>query len=302
MTEAPSLTRTKDHWLGRFQAMASPCEILMDVDDRRLARRLLAIAQAEASRIEHKFSRYRKDSVIQRINHSDGQPVVVDEETAALLDYANQCYELSESRFDITSGVLRRVWRFDGSDRIPSADEVANILPLIGWHKITWRRPEITVPPGMEIDLGGIGKEYAVDRTARLIADQSDASILVNYGGDLYVNTPRRNGCGWFVGVENPASSPQLAEGSKSIHRFELRHGGLATSGDSRRYLLANGIRYSHILNPATGWPIEDAPHSVTVAAATCTEAGLLATFAMLQGAQAESFLRTEGVQYWCVC
>ena len=300
MSKTLTLTRTEDYWVGRFQAMASPCEILMDIDDERLARRLLEIAHAETRRIEHKFSRYREDSVVQRINRSEGRAVTVDDETAALLDYAAQCHQLSGGLFDITSGVLRRVWHFDGSDRLPSREQVNKILPFIGWQRITWTAPHITVPQGMEIDLGGIGKEYAVDRSARLIAAASQASVLINYGGDLYVNRPRRNGQGWFVGIENPdAAIP--SPGKESVKRFELRHGGIATSGDAQRYLLAKGVRYSHILNPTTGWPVEGAPRSVTVAASSCTEAGLLATFAMLRGNEAERFLDGEGVQYWCV-
>jgi thiamine biosynthesis lipoprotein len=301
MTKESSLTRVQDYWLGRFQAMASPCEILMDVDDGRLARRLLDIARVEASRVERKFSRYREDSAVQRINRSAGRPVEVDEETSALLDYAAQCHDLSAGRFDVTSGVLRRVWQFDGSDRVPTPEAVAAILPSVGWHKVTWERPAITLPPGMEIDLGGIGKEYAVDRCARLIAEESGASVLVNFGGDLYVNAPRCNGRGWFVGVEDPASRLPLGDSGSSRHRLELQHGGVATSGDTRRYLVKDGVRYSHILDPITGWPVQGAPRSVTVAASTCTEAGLLATFAMLRGAEAESFLEGEGVQYWCV-
>ncbi len=301
MTKESSLTRVQDYWLGRFQAMASPCEILMDVDDGRLARRLLDIAREEASRIERKFSRYREDSAVQRINRAAGRTVEVDEETAALLDYAAQCHDLSAGRFDVTSGGLRRVWQFDGSDRVPTPEAVAAILPLVGWHRVTWTRPVITLPPGMQIDLGGIGKEYAVDRCARLIAEESGASVLVNFGGDLYVNAPRRNGCGWFVGVEDPASRLPLGDSGNSRRRLELQHGGVATSGDTRRYLIKDGVRYSHILDPTTGWPVQGAPRSVTVAASTCTEAGLLATFAMLRGAEAESFLDGEGVQYWCV-
>lgn len=301
MTDTHSLTRKDGHWLGRFQAMGSPCDILMEVDDADTAGRLVDIAAAEARRIERKFSRYRKDSVTHRINGSSGRPVDVDEETAALIDYAAQCYQLSGGRFDITSGVLRRVWRFDGTDRVPSAEAVAKVLPLVGWERVEWSRPAITVPKGMEIDLGGIGKEYAVDRTARLLAREQESSILVNYGGDLYVNRPRRDGSGWFIGVEDPGASQPLADGRASLGRFELRRGGIATSGDSRRYLLANGIRYGHILSPATGWPVENAPRSVTVAAGTCTEAGLLATFAMLYGGDAEPFLDNEKVRYWCV-
>ncbi len=294
---------THSYHAGRFEAMASPCEVLIDSEDGALADKLSHIAQAEARRIEHKFSRYRDDNIIHRINHARGKPVEVDEETADLLDYAALCYDISDGMFDITSGALRRVWHFDGSDHIPSRKAVRNILRHIGWRKIRWQRPRITVPGGMEIDLGGIGKEYAVDRVLRLIGEVSPVSVLVNFGGDLAASGPRRHGRGWIVGVEDPGNIQQHPATVKLAHsreEFELLRGGIATSGDTRRFLQKDGIRYGHILDPRTGWPVPDAPHSVTVAAGTCTEAGILATLAMLHGAGAEAFLREQGVRFWC--
>lgn len=285
-----------DTWLGRFTAMACPCEILIDSTERVLAEHLTRIAWTEATRIEHKFSRYRDDNIIHRINHAAGQPISVDDETASLLDYAAQCHELSEGRFDITSGVLRKVWKFNGSDCIPTQAEIDALMPLIGWHKVRWQKPELTLLPGMEIDLGGIGKEYAVDQTALKIAHASDVSVLVNYGGDLYAAKPRQGHHPWIVGVDDPGNT-----GKNTIGRIELLCGGLTTSGDARRYLLKNGVRYSHILDPRTGWPVPDAPHSVTVIADTCVEAGMLSTFAMLYGAEAEKFLDAQQVKYWCI-
>jgi thiamine biosynthesis lipoprotein len=281
--------------------MASPCELLLDVDNAATARRLLSLAQGEARRIEEKFSRYRPDNIIDRINRAAGAPVEVDAETASLLDYAHQCYDLSEGLFDVTSGVLRQVWRFDGSDRLPAQADVAALLPRVGWGKVRWRPPVITLPAGMELDLGGIGKEYAVDRSALLLRQETDASVLVNYGGDLFCSGPRRDGRGWVVGIESPVASPQASRAEVSVRDYEVRRGGIATSGDVRRYLLKDGVRYSHILDPRNGWPVVGAPRSVTVFAPTCTEAGILSTLAMLQGPNAEVFLQAQGVEYWCI-
>lgn len=300
--QQPTLTQHDDYWAGEFHAMASPCQILMDVDDKLLARKLVAMAEQEALRIQNKFSRYRDDNIIFQINHASGQAVEVDEETAALLDYANQCYELSEGKFDITSGILRQAWIFDCSDRIPEKKEVARLLEKIGWPKVKWQSPFITLPKGMELDLGGVGKEYAVDRCAMLLAQQSDASVLVNYGGDLCATGERRNGQGWIVGVEDPANILEASTNVKrkhSVEEFELVRGGIATSGDTRKYLLKEGIRYSHILDPRTGWPVRDAPHSISVVANSCTEAGIMATLAMLHGRDAENFLDQQGLTYW---
>ncbi|MDZ7803276.1 FAD:protein FMN transferase [Thiohalophilus sp.] len=289
---------------AHFQAMASPCELLLDSDDPALVEQLARTAQDEALRIERKFSRYRDDNIIHRINHARGQPVSVDPETAALLEYADHCYRISDGLFDITSGVLRRVWHFDGSDRVPDAEVVETARQAIGWPRVDWHPPAIRLPEGMEIDLGGIGKEYAVDRTAQLLAQQTGASFLINYGGDLYVNRPRQNGHGWIIGVEQPGQhtdSGDINLASAAGESFELQQGGVATSGDARRFLLKDGVRYSHILNPLTGWPVWDAPHSITVLAGTCTDAGILATLAMLQGAGAEAFLDAQQVKYWAL-
>ena len=283
-------------WRGRFAAMASPCELLIEGADEVSAARALRIAVGEARRIERKFSRYRDDSVIAKIHASRGRRIAVDDETAGLLDFADECYNLSGGLFDITSGVLRKVWRFDGSDHVPQPEEVQALIPRIGWKKVTWRAPYLLLPEGMELDFGGIGKEYAVDRAAALIAAQTRIAFLVNFGGDLYARGPRRNGQLWQIGIDDPSRSGEAAAG-----RIELGRGGLATSGDARRFLLKDGVRYSHILNPKTGWPVEGAPHSVTVSAPTCIEAGMIATVAMLHGGQAGTFLESQRLQYWCV-
>jgi thiamine biosynthesis lipoprotein len=286
----------KGAWRGRFKAMASPCELLVENADVVQARELLGAAAAEAHRIEAKFSRYRDDSVIAMLHRSRGEPVAVDDETALLLDYAAACHAMSDGLFDVTSGVLREAWRFDGSDRVPTADRVRVLVERIGWHKLHWQRPKIVLPPGMEIDLGGIGKEYAVDRVLALLRSQAALPMLVNFGGDLAVSGPRADGSAWQVGVERP-----VALQSTPVLWLELISGALATSGDARRYLLKEGVRYGHILDPRDGWPVRGAPRSVTVAAGRCTEAGTLATLAMLQGPGAEAWLAGQGVPHWVV-
>jgi thiamine biosynthesis lipoprotein len=289
------LTQVSEGWRHAFQAMASPCEVRAATQDPDLARRLGEVAEAEAARIERKYSRYRDDSVISQINRSDGRPVAVDPETAALLDYAAQCHQLSDGRFDVTSGVLRRVWRFDQSDAIPTRTQVAEIMPLVGWEKVIWRRPSLTLPPGMEIDFGGLGKEYAVDRAVLEIKALVDVPALVNFGGDLRVTGPRKGGARWRVTLES-VDAERASEG-----RLDIADGALTTSGDARRYLLKDGVRYSHILDPRTGWPVEDPPRAVTVAAPTCMEAGVLSTLAMLHGRDAEAFLQREQLQAWWI-
>lgn len=291
---AISVARVDDHFTGRFTAMASPCEVLVEAGDVAEARTLTEIAEAEARRIEEKFSRYRTDNVVHEINHSGGRPIPVDDETRLLLDYAATCHELSGGMFDITSGVLRRAWTFDGGERVPDPETIEAALAHVGWERVGWKDGTLTLPEGMEIDFGGIGKEYAVDRAAALLAARTGAPLLVNFGGDLCATRPRSGGRPWAVGVDDPTRT-----GEAALYRIDLPFGGLATSGDARRFVMWRGKRLGHILNPRTGWPIEDAPRSVTVVGRNCTEAGTLSTLAYLKGPDAAAFLEGENVQFW---
>ncbi len=281
----------------RFAAMGSPCEVQVECDDPGEVERLGRIAEAEARRIEAKYSRYRNDSVIGALHAARGAPMVLDEETAALFDYAQACWEISNGLFDVTSGILRRAWTFDGSDNIPAQAAVEKLLPLVGWHRVHWSAPVLTLPVGMEVDLGGLGKEYAVDRAMACIAEQGDLPMLVNFGGDLAVSGPRAEGLRWRVLID--AIEDIGREGQGGAAWLELASGAITTSGDARRYLERDGVRYGHILDPRTGYPVVGAPRAVTVAAPTCLEAGVLSTLAMLQGERAEAFLKDEGVSAW---
>ena len=275
-----------------FLAMGSPCELLVETRDRNAADQVATIVAAEAWRVEDKFSRYLPGNIVAAINSGNGQPVTLDDETASLVDFAATLHDLSEGRFDITSGVLREVWRFDSSDNVPNARDVERVLARVGWDKVRWSNPQLTLQSGMEIDFGGIAKEYVVDRAAALAAEHTAAPCLVNFGGDLVATKPPARSGAWQVGVDTGHV------GGKPL-MIRLANGGLATSGDARRFLLKDGVRYSHILDPITGWPVPDAPRSVPVAADTCTQAGMLSPLAMLCGPDAESFLDDQGVRHW---
>jgi thiamine biosynthesis lipoprotein len=276
----------------RFIAMASPCELLVETSDHGAALALGRLVATEAWRIEHKYSRYRNDSLLSWIHHNRDRRLELDQETVSLLDFAKACHEVSGGLFDITSGILRRVWTFDGSDRLPAAAAVKELLPFIGFYKLKWKAPRLLLPFGMELDFGGIGKEYAVDRAFDLLSAQCSKPFLINLGGDLRTNRAPPQ-APWRVGIERPDN---VGEASLIL---DLERGALATSGDSRRYLIKDGVRYGHILNPKTGWPVPGAPRSVTVAASSCTEAGQLATLALLHGAGARQFLEAQQVRYW---
>jgi thiamine biosynthesis lipoprotein len=272
----------------RFKAMGSPCELRIYGGAR--ADGIAAAAQAEVLRLEAKYSRYREDSLASHINRSAGDPagVEVDAETARLLDYAQTAWRESEGRFDVTSGILRRAWNFKAG-RLPMRAEVTALLPLIGWDKLRWRAPRIVLPlAGMEIDFGGFVKEYAADLAAAKCRELGARHGLVDLGGDLAVIGPHPDGRAWRIGVRDP-QKPERA-----LAYLALRRGGLATSGDYERCIVSDGVRYGHILDPRTGWPVRGLA-SVSVAAEACLVAGTLTTSAMLRGENGGAWLEAIG-------
>ncbi len=271
--------------------MASPWEVQVAGAGTEELARVAAVVAAEVRRIEHKYSRYRDDGIVHQLNNALGAAIEVDDETARLLDYAQQLWALSDGRFDITTGALRRVWRFDGSDRIPDQAAIDAVLPYVGWGKLYWADRRVQMPEGMEIDFGGIGKEYAVDRALLLAGAHTGKPLLVNGGGDIAASAPPAPDHAWRIGIVSDAGAATPA--------LKLQRGAAATSGDAHRYLLKDGVRYSHVLDPRSGWPVADAPQSVTVLAATCSEAGSHSTIALLHGAAAEDYLASAGVDHW---
>jgi len=295
-----TLTKDKDNHRISFHAMASPCEILIQTPERTLASLIADAVSQEVWRIEAKYSRYNPLSLCSKINNSNGQVVAIDAETYLLLNFADQCYRLSAGLFDISSGVLSKVWRFndraDEKQRFPTQGEINTILAFVGWEKVFYDDKCIMLPPSMALDFGGIGKEYAVDRAILLVKKMTEQPTLVNLGGDLAVTGPRLNSQAWQVAIE-PISSVEPHQQQDMI--IALHAGALATSGDARRYFIKDNIRYCHVLNAKTGWPIQHAPRSITTVAPQCTQAGVLATLALLQGKNAEDFLIGQDITFW---
>jgi len=274
--------------------MAGEQKIQLAGADADAARRAAEDAIADVMRIEAKYSRYRDDSVTSRINAAAGAAAVeVDDETRALLGYANQCHVQSDGLFDITSGVLRRAWNFRRDPpAVPSPAELAALLPLVAWHEVEWDGRSVRLPrAGMEIDFGGIGKEYAADRAATILLDHGMRHGFVDLGGDIRAIGPQPDGTPWRAGVRHPRVA------GAAIAAFDLSDGALATSGDYERYFDLDGKRYCHILDPRTGMPVTHW-QSISVAAPLCVVAGSCATIAMLRGEGAASFLDAQGVAW----
>ena len=246
--------------------------------------------EAEVRRLEAKYSRFDPDSLLSRMNRSAGDWFDVDPETAGLLDFADQCFRESDGLFDITTGVLRRAWDFK-SGRLPDPHRLNTVLSAVGWSRIERQGVWVKIPAGMELDLGGLVKEFAADRLLALMAE-AGVSGLVNLAGDIGVSGPRPDGTPWPVGISHPRRPAQVAA------TLPLSSGALATSGDYERFMVVDGRRYCHILHPETGWPVSQGPASVTVVTDHCLLAGALTTMAMLKGKEAESWLAGLGVPF----
>ena len=275
--------------------MAAENELQLYADEP-LAARAAQQAIAEVARIEAKYSRYRPDSVVSRINaQAGGGAVDVDHETRMLLRYADACHRQSGGLFDATSGVLRRAWRFD-LPVLPEPGALAQAVRLIGWDGVELVEDRVRLrTAGMELDFGGFGKEYAVDRAALKLHDAGIASGLVNLAGDVAVLGPQPGGEPWRVGIRHPRKPGAV------IAALPVYSGGIATSGDYERFIELDGVRHCHILDPRTGQSARGF-QSVTVHAPSCLVAGSASTIAMLKGREAGlAWLRELGFAHFCV-
>jgi thiamine biosynthesis lipoprotein len=275
-----------------FTSMGCPCALHAEVADAAVARVAYAAVVAECERLDRKYSHYRDDSLLAHIAASGHAGIDLDAETCNLLDFANTLHVQSNGLFDITAGALTRLWDARRG-RVPNAREIAEARAITGWQHVEYARPHLRLrAPGMRLDLGGIVKEYAADRCAALCSEAGLDSGVVDLGGDLALIGPHRDGSPWIVGIKAPRKPGQMAA------RIELPRGGLATSGDYERALIVDGRRYSHIVDPRCGIPVQGFA-SVSVVAESCLVAGAAATLAMLMGThRGTAYLRELGLPH----
>ena len=278
-----------------FDAMASRCEVRLTVEDKPTAQRLAQLAIDEVRRIETKYSRYRPDSVVSQISAQAGlDGVECDDETLALLAFADQLFEQSAGLFDITSGVLRRAWNFR-QPALPGADVLHGLCALIGWRSVQRDGRRVRLPKaGMELDFGGFGKEYAADRAAHILMARGVRNGYVNLAGDIHVMGPQGDQQPWLIGIQDPRHADRL------VASIPIASGALATSGDYERFFELDGRRYCHILHPKSGQPVTHW-RSVSVLAPSAIVAGSCSTIAMLQQAQGRVFLEDSGLVYLAI-
>lgn len=276
-----------------FKAMGTPCDIQLYAQTPALAEQVANLVITDVRRLEGRYSRYRSDSFLAEINRvaASGGSISVDVETSGLLNYAATCYAESGGLFDITSGILRRAWSFQ-DNILPDDIQIQKLLTKVGWDKINWSAPLLDfLTPGMEIDFGGVVKEYAVDRAAALCREAGIQHGIINLGGDIKVIGARADGSAWRIGIRHPRRPQGM------LKTLALTEGALASSGDYERCMVLDGERYSHILNPKTGWPVRHLA-AVSVVSDFCVVAGSAATIAMLKESDGADWLENLGLPH----
>ena len=276
-----------------FKAMGTRCDIRLFAPDGEAAARVFLACAEEVNRLEHKYSRYRPGNFLHRINLAaqHGGEAQADAECMSLLDYAHACHLQSEGLFDITSGILRKAWNFD-SAALPDPALLERTLQSVGWRHV--QRDGLLLRfarKGMELDFGGIVKEYAVDRAVAICRGMGMAHGVVDLGGDIGAIGPDPDGEPWRIGIRHPRAP------EREVASIAIAQGALATSGDYERCIEIGGQRYSHILSPVTGWPVQGLA-SVTVVAEQCVVAGSISTTAMLKEGAGAAWLASLGVPH----
>lgn len=264
-----------------FQAMSTACRVNFVCKDPRHAQNFQHQVVKWVAWFEAQYSRFIPDSLIGRINAAAGLHwVEVDAETDALFNLCQEMIFLSRGVFDPTALPLMRLWNWKATPpQVPTAEAVKAARELVGWRKIQRRKGGIFLPrEGMCLDLGGIGKEYAVDRVVMMALDAGIANVLVDFGQDVRVaGEPPERGA-WHIGLEDPKNVGKCWTG------LAVKDCAVATSGDYVRSFVANGRRYGHILDIRDGYPVNNGCLAVSVIAPHCTVAGILSTSAFVLG------------------
>ncbi len=266
-----------------FTAMGTWCEITLNTSSRSAADQFLREAVEWVAAFESKYSRFLPDSLISRINQAAGKDwVSTDPETDQLLGLCNELFFLTRRAFDPTSLPLIRLWDWKAKPPVvPTEQAIEAAKQMVGWNKVQRRPGGLFLPQtGMCLDLGGVGKEYAVDRVVQIALDNGISNALVNFGQDVRAVGTAPRLPAWHVGLEDPKKPGSCWGGVAAINV------AVTTSGDYLRGFELNGRRYGHIIDPRSGYPVDNGCRAVTVIAPSCTVAGILSTTAFILGAQ----------------
>jgi len=269
----------KSHTIA-VKAFGTDCKILFCAEAGP-AEHFSAKACAWLVAFEARYSIFKPDSLISRINRMAGvEAVRIDEELAGILNICDLFHWSTKGLFDPSALPLMKLWDYRSEQpRVPSEEEIKHAKTLVGWSRIRRDGDSIMLPTAeMGIDLGGFGKEFAIDRVMQMALESGIEDVMVDFGCDIRVHGVPPQGGLWRIGIEDPNANERCEFG------IGIADKAIATSGDYRRNFISGGRRFGHIIDPRTGYPADSGCLSVSVVASTCVEAGVLARSAFILG------------------
>jgi thiamine biosynthesis lipoprotein len=282
--EAHGETDQKAYYRLRATALGTHCQILFAAPSHRMANQFRDQAGEWLESFEARYSRFRPESLISRINRlAANHPVPIDDELDSLFRLCDWFHWTTQGRFDPTMMPLNQLWGFTPDAQTdaprPSDNQVAEARQLVDWKAVTRADGAVHfAQPGMGIDLGGIGKEYAVDRVTEMAIELGIQDVLVDFGHDVRAHGSPPEGGAWRIGLEDPQDPGRCYSGAA------LHNRAIATSGNYLRFRQYDDTRFGHLIDPRTGFPVSSDCLAVSVVAPTCTEAGILASCAFMMG------------------
>lgn len=283
---APALQRLA------FSAMGTMCEVQYATDDGQASAAFAKAVLSWVQGFEARYSRFRPNSLISRINAAAGRAwVQVDQEMEDMFLVCDNLHTLTRGVLDPTALPLISLWNWRApAAALPTPARIDAARRLTGWQKVQRAPGRVFLPePGMALDFGGFGKEYAVDLVACIAANHGIPAVLVDFGHDIFASGQPPGRPAWHIGLEDPRN-PGHTAGSMAI-----TNRGVASSGDYVRRFVFEGKRYGHIIDPRTGWPVDNGCAQATVVAASCLQAGGLSTAAFVLGMK-------EGIEFIRSC
>ena len=275
------LQKTGDWHELSFGALGSPCRIRFAAA-ATAAKTLPEVLINWVAEFEARYSRFMPTSLVSRITEAAGKNwVETDPETDRLLAMCHEAHFITKGTFDPTALPLIKLWDWKANPPVvPDDAAIEATMKKVGWRKVQRAPGKVFLPePGMALDLGGIGKEYAVDQVTQLAVHSGATSVLVDFGHDVRVQgPPPEKKPAWHIGLEDPVQPGRCWTGLAANNQ------SVATSGDYLRNFVRDGKRYGHILDVRTGRPVANGCRAVSVIAPTCTMAGMLSTTAFVLG------------------
>jgi thiamine biosynthesis lipoprotein len=264
-----------------FRALGTNCAIQFRCADPKTALQFVADALGWLSAFEAKFSRFKPDSMLSKINQAAGKSwVPVDQEMEKMLDLADAMHRLTDGVLDAATLPLIKVWDWKVvHERLPSHGEISTALALSNWNDVHRKPGKVFLSrEGMGLDFGGFGKEYAVDQVIAIAKQHGIQDILVDLGRDIFAIGGNGLHPFWHVGIQDGIKTDQCI-GGLAVSGYAV-----CASGDYARRFEHDGVRYGHILDRRTGWPVRHGLRAVTVIAPSCLLAGIYSTCVFILG------------------